>query len=136
MFYTTEDFKSCKEEQDFKMAYIKAYKRAYHVFCIETEETIKGFPDVLLISRETGKAFFLEFKFAKKGSIIHFQANQPAFYKQNPDLDIKVVAYVKDMMRVYIFPVKSLFDKDSVYCLNGKAEVNLAKFRENPALQV
>lgn len=133
MFYTTEDFKSCKEEQDFKMAYIKAYKRAYHVFCIETEETVKGFPDVLLISKETGKASFLEFKFAKRSGIIHFQANQPAFYRQHHDLNIKVVAYVKDMMRVHVFRVDEMFDKNSPYCLNGKAEIDLSK---TPALQV
>lgn len=136
MFFTTEDFKTCKDEQSFKQKYIKAYRRAYHVFCIETEETVKGFPDVLLVSKETGKASFLEFKFAKKGSTIHFQANQPAFYRLYPDLDIKVICYVRDMMRVHVFRVADLFNKDSAYCLNGKAEVNLSKFRENPALQV
>ena len=76
-------FTNCKTEQAFKMAYLKAIaKPEFYLFCIETEETEQGFPDVMEIEKKTGKADFMEFKFTKNGKI-KFQSTQPAFYKNH-----------------------------------------------------
>ena len=41
-------YKECKTEQAVKYEWIKRHKGDYlKLFCIETEETVKGFPDVL-----------------------------------------------------------------------------------------
>lgn len=120
------NYNKCKNEQDFKMAWFKKFKKYYaDMFCIETEETVGGFPDVMAIGYNQ-KAHFFEFKFTKTGKI-KFQPTQPAFYKQHNTMDITVVAlWVKDDKAVpYQFDSHELFIKDSPFEMNEKGEVNL-----------
>lgn len=126
MVHLTDDYADCKDEQSFKMKYIKKLNTDQYKFCIETEETVKGFPDVLLVSRGYGYASFLEFKYASKG-VIKFQPTQPAFYKMCTGLDIKVVALEPDRKIIHVFDAKSIFDKESPYKINEKGEVNLKR---------
>ena len=132
-------YEECKTEQAFKYEWIKRHKGDYlKLFCIETEETVKGFPDVLGI-RETDvmdkelnvvakvqTPCFMEFKLAKRGRI-KFQPTQPAFYKAHKELDILVISLAEYYGKYYIvdFPVSALFEKNGTFELNGMNEVDL-----------
>lgn len=124
-------YKDCKNEQQFKMSCIKDYfKKVYDcVFCIETEETIQGFPDVMCLYKnimgETSTRFY-EFKYSNKNGKIKFQPTQPAFYKKyNDTVYTIIVAYDQRTKTVVNFPSSCLFDKESPYYMNEKAEVQL-----------
>ena len=53
------NYNKCKNEQDFKMAWFKRFKRYYaDMFCIETEETVGGFPDVMALGYK-GSVFWI-----------------------------------------------------------------------------
>lgn len=99
-------YSQCLTEQQFKMEWIRRHKKEYvAVFPIETEETVKGFPDVLAIHKIDWTTqqvpYLLEFKRANRG-FIKFQPTQPAFYKANPDLFIYVVSLVEYETKLYI----------------------------------
>ena len=122
----TADYSKCKNEQEFKMLFLKSApnKKDFYMFCIETEETVKGFPDVLCIHKETDLASFEEFKYTKTGKI-KFQPTQPAFYKKYSTLPIIVVKKKKKTDKVHFFKTHELFDKESPYYMNEKSEVDL-----------
>lgn len=119
------DYAICNNEQHFKKLYcvteIKKQNPGQKIFNIETEETVAGFPDVMelwtanLQAGSCTQAFFYEFKFSSKNGVIKFQPTQPAFYKKNSELDIKVVAYNNQSKRVHVFSTKELFNKESPY---------------------
>lgn len=126
----SEDFVKCKDEQTFKLLYCNlrlkqkgAVTVKQKLFCIETEETIAGFPDVMELTTFCGKttAKFYEFKISDNYGNIKFQPTQPAFYRDNYELDITVVAYNKKSQRVHSFRTYEIFDKDSpYYTRNGR----------------
>lgn len=114
-------YNECKTEQAFKMEWVRRNKRSFtDVFCIETEETVKGFPDVLTLD-ENGLAQFAEFKKAKKG-FIEFQPTQPAFYKAHPNMLISVISLVENNEKFYVvvLPVQVVLSK-----LNGTRRLDL-----------
>jgi hypothetical protein len=122
-----EAYAKCQNEQQFKMAWLKRRKNTrYEDFCIETEETVKGFPDVMSIKKLDSTCCFYEFKYTKTGKI-KFQPTQPAFYRAHPDLRICVVAYNAKTNCVHQFGTACLFNKDSKYYMTEKAEVDLTK---------
>ena len=128
----TDTYLTCKEEQDFKKLYIVSeLRKKYQLtiqkfFCIETEETVAGFPDVMeLLIDSTIRAHFYEFKFSDKRGNIKFQPTQPAFYKHNSELPIKVVAYNRFSKRVHVFSTNEIFDKNSPY-YTTKGRIGLA----------
>ena len=125
---TLTDFSKCKDEQQFKMKFLKHAKNKndFYTFCIETEETVKGFPDVLCIKKDTEKVSFEEFKFTKTGKI-KFQPSQPAFYRKYITLPISIIAYNAKTNKVHWFQTFELFDKESPYYMNEKAEVDLCQ---------
>lgn len=125
------NYSKCKNEQEFKMLFLKSAtnKKDFYMFCIETEETVKGFPDVLCIEKTTDKVSFEEFKYTKTGKI-KFQPTQPAFYKKYFTLPIIVVAYDAKTDKVHLIYTFELFDKNSPYYMNEKAEVDLCKKME------
>lgn len=128
---TKIDFSDCKNEQQFKMKYIKHILKPQfeRVFCIETEETVRGFPDVMCLEGKEGAiphAFFYEFKYSNAQGKIKFQPTQPAFYKANDAImHILIVAYNKKTNEVREFTVSCLFNEKSSYYMNEKAEVQL-----------
>lgn len=125
---TDVDYSKCKNEQEFKMFFIKSApnKKDFYMFCIETEETVKGFPDVLCIHKETDLASFEEFKYTKTGKI-KFQPTQPAFYKKYGTMPIIIIAYNAKTDKVHTFMTNELFMKASSYYMNERAEVDLNK---------
>lgn len=118
-----DDFATCLNEQHFKKLYIatrmKKEKSNQKIFCIETEETVAGFPDVMetytISAGSCTQAFFYEFKISDKGGSIKFQPTQPAFYKKNSELPIEVVAYNRQSKRVHVFSTNELFNRESPY---------------------
>lgn len=84
-------YADCLNEQSFKVKWVNANRIFWKkIFCIETEETVKGFPDVMLVDWDN-RVHFLEFKITDKYGRFKFQPTQPAFYKKNPDLPVSVV---------------------------------------------
>ena len=120
------NYNKCKNEQDFKMAWFKKFRRLYaDMFCIETEETVGGFPDVMALGYNQ-QAHFFEFKFTNTGKI-KFQPTQPAFYKAHNTMDITVLALwqTETGARVYAFPVRMMFEKGSPFEMNERGEIDL-----------
>ena len=123
----SDDYIDCQNEQQFKMKWLKINELSrFTKFCIETEETVKGFPDVMFIDNDTKQTWFAEFKFTKTGKI-KFQPTQPAFYKKYNDLPINIIAYNAKMDKVHTFMTYELFDKNSPYYMNERAEVDLCR---------
>lgn len=121
------DYIDCQNEQQFKMKWLKVNELpGFASFCIETEETIAGFPDVLCIDKKTKHAYFLEFKFTKNGKI-KFQPTQPAFYRKHYYLPIQIIAYNARTQTVHYIMKEGLFQESSAYKMNAKAEVDLCK---------
>ena len=124
-------YKDCDNEQQFKMSIIKyIFKNIFDcVFCIETEETVQGFPDVMCLYQNLNggtSALFYEFKYSNKSGKIKFQPTQPAFYKKYENImQIIIVAYDQRTKMVVKFDSSCLFDKESPYYMNEKAEVQL-----------
>lgn len=119
-------FGGCKNEQSFKKEYLCLFERRIN-FCIETEETVLGFPDVLTLDSR-GFAEFYEFKFTN-GGVIKFQPSQIAFYRKYcmrlQRLSVRVVAYNRKTDSVHIIDVRELFDKESPYFLYDGVRVSL-----------
>ena len=125
----SDTYVDCKNEQEFKKLYcvaeLKKQNSTQKIFCIETEETVAGFPDVMeLVTISAGsctQAFFYEFKISDLSGSIKFQPTQPAFYKNDSELPIKVVAYNRFSKRVHVFSTNEIFNKDSpYYTTNGR----------------
>ena len=122
-------YSQCKTEQQFKMEWIRRNRNRYlAVFPIETEETVKGFPDVLAIHRYNNynlqTPYFLEFKRARNG-VVEFQPTQPAFYKANPELLIYMLALVEYEAKMYVVSLPASIVMDS---LKGKTRLDLRRF--------
>lgn len=126
MYAKAEKYAKCKDEQSFKMMYLKDSQSGEHYrFCIETEETVKGFPDVMEINKRSSVTCFFEFKFTKTGRI-KFQPTQPAFYKSHPEMTIYIMAYNAKTKNLHLFQSGLLF-REGAYKMNEKAEVDLCK---------
>lgn len=131
MFRETEDYIKCKDEQSFKMAFIRkeleAETKEHHVFCIESESTMIGFPDVMeLIADSDNIAYFYEFKFADKAGNIKFQPTQPGFYRRHPNMNITVVACNPVSRTVHLFKAQGIFAPSSPY-FTADNRINLCK---------
>ena len=123
----SDDYIDCQNEQQFKMKWLKINELLHFTkFCIETEETVKGFPDVMFIDNDTKQTWFAEFKFTKTGKI-KFQPTQPSFYKKYYHLPIKVIAYNAKTLTLHYIMKEDLFRESSAYKMNEKAEVDLCK---------
>ena len=127
----SDTYAGCENEQQFKKLYcvteLKKRNAGQKIFYIETEETVAGFPDVMelwtanLQAGSCTQAFFYEFKISDLSGSIKFQPTQPAFYKHNSELPIKVVAYNRFSRRVHVFSTNEIFDKNSpYYTTNGR----------------
>lgn len=120
-------YADCQSEQAFKNKYLRLNTSPYfEAFCLETEETVRGFPDVLVIRKEDRTCTMMEFKFTKTGKI-KFQPTQPSFYRSHKYMDIMVVAYNAKTRVLHQFGTDALFSDGSIYRMNEKAEVDLGK---------
>lgn len=137
MIEFTDAYLGCSDEQSFKTKYLKkifshSLDKTQRVFCIETEETVKGFPDVMITwknpaIKEFGLVRFLEFKISDRTGKIKFQKTQPPFYRRNADMNITVVAYNIKSRSVHTFRALDIFNELSPYASNLKGEVHLGK---------
>ena len=129
----SDDYAHCKNEQEFKKLYcvaeLKRRNSMQKIFNIETEETVAGFPDVMeTITIGAGSstlALFYEFKISDLSGSIKFQPTQPAFYKNNSELPIKVVAYNRSSKRVHVFSANEIFNNQApYYTASGRINLN------------
>jgi hypothetical protein len=119
------------QEAEFKAKKIRRWKDegAYDkIFCIETEETLPGFPDTM--ARVEAKVLpdiwhFYEFKVSDKKGVIKFERSQPMFYRKHPDLGVRVIALDNRTGTEVLFHVEELFDMESRHYMNMKLEVQL-----------
>lgn len=97
-YYTinsTDIYSKCRNEQQFKTMWVNQNRQYWKkLWCIETEETVQGFPDVMGVD-ENNKVHFLEFKITDESGKIKFQPTQPAFYKNNKDIPISVIVLIR-----------------------------------------
>ena len=92
-------------------------------FCIETEETEPGFPDVLEI--KGGKAVLYEMKLANKKGIFKMQKTQPLFYKKHQNLQIYVVIWDNGMHNYLTVPAKMIADRCAEH---GSLKLDIKEF--------
>jgi hypothetical protein len=116
------------EEQRYKMGLVKKLrKESRAVFCIETAETEKGFPDVLRILGD-GRAVFIETKVSDRHGVIGFQRSQPLFYRRHGNLAITVHAWDCRSGQEVTMPaarVVSLVEDGTAVFKNGKWRIRL-----------
>lgn len=74
-----------------------------YVFPIETEETVKGFPD-LLCETASAHAVHIELKIADEKGIALFKPSQIPFYKSHTEMIILILIGSSDGKR--IFPLR------------------------------
>lgn len=117
-----------KDEARFKKETTEKWLKSFvfkKVFCIETEETEPGFPDVMASVDGFSTWEFIEFKVARTNDKIKFQKSQPRFYKTHQSLPITIFAYNNKSGRISHFPALSIFDKTSTFFMNDKREVTI-----------
>lgn len=113
------------QESDFKAKKIKEWEKlptVDKVYCIETEETEPGFPDVMLRNSAGGYEFY-EFKVSDANGVIKFKRSQPAFYRRNKGMNVTIIAYSNAKGETVTFKASLLFDKDSPFAINDRLEV-------------
>ena len=94
-------------------------------FCIETEETEPGFPDVLAVYNKSLIAAFYEIKITDKRGIFKMQKTQPLFYKKYPKLDINVVVWDNAMGNYISIPAKMIADRCAEH---GSLKLDIREF--------
>lgn len=119
--------KKLKNEKEFKRYMIeimKGNKGFLGIFEIETEETVLGFPDVLAITSEN-RAVLYEFKYSNKQGVIKFQPTQPAFYKENKNIDIEILAFDIRCNSYHLICANELFTEKGMYKISDNGKVKL-----------
>ena len=112
-------------EAEFKKRHIAKWKKLgiyEKVYCIESEETEPGFPDVIA---HGGTFDFFEFKVSDARGLIKFKKTQPSFYKRNPALGVIIIALDNRDGKVIMFPASALFEVDGMFEIDRKLEVQL-----------
>ena len=113
-----------KNEAEFKRDFVEILRKAGGTpFCIETEETEPGFPDVLEI--KGGKAVLYEMKLANKKGIFKMQKTQPLFYKKHQNLQIYVVVWDNGMHNYLTVPAKMIADRCAEH---GSLKLDIKEF--------
>lgn len=126
---TDGKFPRFKDEQELKMWFMKRrfepLKKNIYSFCIETEETCAGFPDVMITEKSTSETTFYEFKHSHDSNSVKFRPAQPAFYKKHDKMNIYIIAYNSRSGCVHMFTPEEMFDKNSPYFMSENGTVNL-----------
>jgi hypothetical protein len=104
------------QEQQFKTAAMRRWSRlpwVQYVFPIETEETVAGFPDVLIHQRVPDEPLYVEMKVCDKRGRVAFQNTQPHFYKMHPAMQIFIVVWDT------VFGIPRLFTSEEILRVIG-----------------
>ena len=113
-----------KNEAEFKKDFVELLRTAGGTpFCIESEETEPGFPDVLEI-RKT-EAILYEMKITDRHGIFKMQKTQPRFYKTYPNLRIYVVIWDNGMHNYLTVPAKMIADRCAEH---GSLKLDIKEF--------
>ena len=113
-----------KNEAEFKRDFVELLRESGGTpFCIESEETEPGFPDVLEI--KGGKAVLYEMKLANKKGIFKMQKTQPLFYKKHQNLQIYVVIWDNGMHNYLTVPAKMIADRCAEH---GSLKLDIKEF--------
>ena len=116
--------KQFKTEAEFKRDFVELLRESGGTpFCIESEETEPGFPDVLEI--KGGKAVLYEMKLANKKGIFKMQKTQPLFYKKHQNLQIYVVIWDNGMHNYLTVPAKMIADRCAEH---GSLKLDIKEF--------
>lgn len=94
-----KDLRTEKEFSKWLVAQLRIHFKT--VFSIETEETVKGFPDIMVIPT-LNKASFIELKVGTKH--IHLQHTQLAFAKRHEEMSIGLCIFNQDTRNIYFLP--------------------------------
>ena len=108
------------QEQKLKRDFIKALaSKRVHFFCIETAETVPGFPDVLEIGPYG--YYLYELKVSDNKGVITFTRAQPLFYKKYAkDLKILICAWNVPRQTMYFRSALDIVEAKTLrYKLNG-----------------
>ena len=123
--------KQFKTEAEFKKYFIGVLRNAGGTpFCIESEETEPGFPDVLEI--KGGKAVLYEMKLANKKGIFKMQKTQPLFYKTYQNLQIYVVVWDNAMGNFITIPARMVADRCAEH---GSLKLDIREFLYEAAFE-
>lgn len=115
-----------KQESEFKAETIKRWLDIGHfdrVFCIESDETVPGFPDCLC--HDDDGFHLYEFKSSDERGDIKFKKTQPRFYLQNKCIDVAIIAFDNRNGKTHVFPASDLFDASSQYRISKSFTVRL-----------
>lgn len=113
-----------KNEAEFKKDFVEILrKNGYTVFCIESEETAPGFPDVMAVYDE--KVYFYEMKITDRHGSFKMQKTQPKFYKTYPNLKIYVVIWDNGMHNYLSVPAKMIADRCAEH---GSLKLDIKEF--------
>jgi hypothetical protein len=62
-------------------------------FHVETESTVPGFPDVLILAPYGGAYDLYEFKVSDARGVVTFKKSQPLFYRKHANLRISIMVW-------------------------------------------
>lgn len=124
--------KPMRTEKEFSRWLVAQLRKHFNtVFSIETEETVKGFPDIFVMS-SSEKVVFIELKVGT--TFIHLQHTQLAFAKRHKEMSIGLCIFNQDTGSIYFLPdIKRLeeikpakvTDKQVWYSLMDLANYNI-----------
>lgn len=124
--------KPMRTEKEFSRWLVAQLRKHFRtVFSIETEETVKGFPDIMVVSAGS-KAAFMELKIGTK--YIQLQHTQLAFAKLHEEMIIGLCIFNQATGSIYFLPdIKKLekikpaktTDKQIWYSLMDLASYNI-----------
>ena len=120
-----------KNEAEFKKYFIGALRNAGGTpFCIESEETEPGFPDVLEI--RGGRANLYEMKITDRHGVFKMQKTQPRFYKTYQNLQIYVVVWDNAMGNFITIPARMVADRCAEH---GSLKLDIREFLYEAAFE-
>ena len=99
--------KAIQTEKEFSKLVVTQLRKHFNtVFSIETEETVKGFPDIMVMP-DLNKAVFLELKVGTK--YIQLQHTQLAFAKLHKEMSIGLCFFNQITRDIYfLLDIKTL----------------------------
>lgn len=101
--------KAIRTEKEFSGWLVAQLRRHFNsVFSIETEETVKGFPDIMVVSAGS-RAAFIELKVGTQ--YIHLQHTQLAFAKRHEEMTIGLCVFNQSTRSIYFLPDIKMLEK-------------------------
>lgn len=95
-------------------------KLVKYMFFIETEETVRGFPDAICVDFDN-TIIFVEFKFSSKYRDIVFRNDQVVFWSKHKDVPYFIVYYDSSSQTVIVEEAAQVFSRVREKSLRRKA---------------